>query len=744
MRLCIPCFGIVTLLTMEPAAFAQTACKATTDAPADVTLNLTLVEGRSVFQSGEIVRLQLEFTSPTPAKYFVDTRTYDRSGRLMIDAMCLEPDTADPLNDYFGSGLFGFIGGGLGGQQELGTYEASLELNEWKSLLPGSYRLRIVSHRVSRVAGSDDSSHSVVPIPLASNTIDFQVVSARPAWQAEVVAAAERELDIGAAESTAAKHAARTLRFLGSEHAAKALARRFYSLQQPNGWDLMFGLVASPYRAQVIQAMKAAIGDPGHPITREFVETLALLEIESDPDYRLPPYHKGGEERYRKLQDAKRVAFATLRDRHLDELAAAVNAKSDQARALSTETLLTGRAGDTATRGNARQSLIASWDSLPVRTRNELIEYRWNEIGGVEMLPILRGIVDGPSEAGHQLDKIERGPALRRIYELSPAEGRERILRETLDSKGDIDIHVLGMLPDAELPQIEQPILQRLRRGNARNVDYHLIARYGSGRVVDDVKAVYQQHVGEWACDPQVALLRYLLRVDPDYGAAAVADALARREKTGCYRMTLSGIGDALKEAALQRVAVAALYDPSYDVVRDAADALARHGSSEAEAALWQRLETFHETWKGKQAQLRHGPGLKPEAAAPGAAESALVRAIATGQAWLCSPQKLESLKQLVSSERQREIEAMLRHWRDGPMQLVLGWSPSGQLIYVVGYIPGEGLPALKRKLTQLPAGTKLVSAVSNDVYEAHAIEIAEIESTAGTAGLVLSIQKPH
>ena len=51
-------------------------------------------------------------------KYYLNTRGYDRSGRLNgLEVFCIAPGTGeDPLSDYF-NGVMGFLGGGLGGEQ---------------------------------------------------------------------------------------------------------------------------------------------------------------------------------------------------------------------------------------------------------------------------------------------------------------------------------------------------------------------------------------------------------------------------------------------------------------------------------------------------------------------------------------------------------------------------------------------------------------------------------------------------
>jgi hypothetical protein len=83
---------------------------------APVTLTLRLADQRRQFRPGEVIPLELEFSSTTPERFTVDGATYDRSGRLTIDEFVIDriDDVSDPMLDYFGS-IGGYIGGGLRG-----------------------------------------------------------------------------------------------------------------------------------------------------------------------------------------------------------------------------------------------------------------------------------------------------------------------------------------------------------------------------------------------------------------------------------------------------------------------------------------------------------------------------------------------------------------------------------------------------------------------------------------------------
>src|SRR5260370_20755376 len=631
--------GVVVISSM--AAFAQIQpdpCATATTQAGDVSVRLSLKNGQTIFREGEIITLAAEYSSSSAKKYYLSTRNYDRSGRLDgMEIFCIEPDAGhDPLSDYF-NGAMGFIGGGLGSEQDLSdkSYPVDLELNEWKSLPPGTYRLSIVSYRVSAPTDGNpysEASHS----PLRSDEVQFQVVKADPEWQAEQLAAAAQALDSPNHTDDDAKHAARVLRFLGSEASTREIARRFWSgNDQPFGWDLKFGLYGSPYRTTAIEAMKAALTTPQHPVTQELLQTLATLELHTAPNSRLPQYDEAHKDTWTKARDAYFAAFNKKMADHMSSVAATLQSKTGQARAVSVSDLLQSDVAlNTGARSQLRQILLASWNSLPPRRRNELIQYTWDKIGGPELLPILRGIVAGEPNRNRDPDKPDRASALRRMYELAPGDGRGLILHEIANTQGDIGIDVLELLSERELPQIEQPLIAKMRTDNAGDIDFQLIERYASARALPEVKGVYARHRGEWACIPQTALLRYFLRVNPDYGVAQVKDALTLRQMTGCYKYQFTALDEDIRRPKLEQIAIAALDDPSPEVVRDAAQALRKYGSAKAEAPLWVRLEKFHNQWKNRQDELHYRPGVNPEVLAEIGLEQVLVQAVTNGQAW--------------------------------------------------------------------------------------------------------------
>jgi hypothetical protein len=270
---------------------AQTApsCSAPISSPSDLNVQLIAHGGQTLFRQGERIKLKIRYTSPSREKYLLDNRSYDRSGRLDgVDLLCLEPNGGtDPLDDYFHS-YGGFIGGGLSSEEQIGIspLTTGLELNEWKSLPPGKYRLSILSNRIFAGKESDYKTWNRTPVPGQSNWIRFQVVSAEPAWQSSALSSAVRTLDSPKSTQDEREDAAKVLRFLNSEDAARELVRRFSNSQGNLRWEFEAGLYGTHYRETAIQEMRAVLRNSQGVPKEWFVDLLVILEMQSDPKFR--------------------------------------------------------------------------------------------------------------------------------------------------------------------------------------------------------------------------------------------------------------------------------------------------------------------------------------------------------------------------------------------------------------------------------------------------------------------------
>src|SRR5580693_9459877 len=188
-------------------------CERPVTSPATGTSKVTLKGGKSVYHEGEIISLEHSFT------YRLVQYHPKAASNLRHFSFCLTPEGRDPLQDDEESGLWGGAGGSFNSAYDVFdpgvTYVDDIVLNEWKSMPPGTYSLRIG----------------------ISNEVTFQVLPATPEWQAEQLAKALAVLDADHTKDTPSdiertKQALRVLRFLGSKNSTRELARRFWFYDQ--------------------------------------------------------------------------------------------------------------------------------------------------------------------------------------------------------------------------------------------------------------------------------------------------------------------------------------------------------------------------------------------------------------------------------------------------------------------------------------------------------------------------------
>lgn len=712
----------------------------------DAKLTVSIPDGRTSFREGEIIPLVLSFTSTVDKRYRAVDRHYDRSGRLDIDTYCLEPETRDPLADYF-STVFG-MGGGLGSELQLSEkpFTATAELNEWRQPGPGHYRLWVVTHRVSGEPSSLNSRRvGGEPVTLRSNAIEFDVIRADAEGRAKQLQEATAAYQNATGDRP--EEAARRLRFLSTKESADTLARLFWSLNdQPGGWDLMFGLFGSPYRAEAIAAMQREISSPDHPITQDFLYMLTKLQIagEAPED---PPTYGGGLQDWRESFGKMAAHQLEVRKAALAAVVAALPRKTGRAHALTLVTLATEKSDllDKETAAQMRRQLIAEWSNLPEKTRADLIQTGWPPLDGTEALPILRGIASQPpphfGNAGgfacYATTQVQcsvvmsRNKALKRIFELDPAEGRSLILRDLSDPEAQPSLSLVKMLSSAQLRPFVQRAVQRIESSthvrpfvplqptetsDARPWDYSFVEEFADKSALGSLKAKFKEdndHLPKGGCiEYAVPMLRYFLRVDPKVGAREVQAQLAAGKVTGCYPTLLEDLGASLP--SVEQFAIVDLDDPDLIVSSSSARALGRWGTAKAEPALWARLARFHQEWPTGVGELTlTDKDTSARLQALDNLERTLMYSIVSGSNWICGPEKLMRLRELVSRQNRRDLSHWIDEWEgeDGPLIIDPNyWGEENRLSFSITQLPYSNLDEeqIRVKLAQLPNGSKL------------------------------------
>jgi len=696
--------------------------------PAGVKFTLRLKDKQTQFRQGEIIRLELSFSSPKAKTFILDNAGYDRSGRLEIDTFVLDhkDGTVDPLYDYFNSGLFVFMGGGLRGMPELSDKPEVMttDLNEWIRFdKPGHYRLYVVSGRVGKKRNLDDryGNHSSAVV---SNIVEFDILPADEKW-------ASQKLNEGLAalvrKDADHRPACRTLRFLGTMAAASEMVKRFRGEDRNCDFEYNFGLISSPHRDFVIRAMERALSSPEQPVISSFVSTLALFSFTTQATS-IPPYPKENDEQIKQWQAEmlqRRHSYDQVVLNYLRQLVGAIPQKQGEARATSLQTLLDYQASIKTSDLAQLQNLLATmpdvFSRLPLDAQIRLLTYQWKPIASAAMLPVLRETYNQSDDKTDSYQRRElRSIALLRFYELSPEEGRRLIIDEIGRPKPSVNQNVLRSLPDETLPELDDLLATNLEETRQPNGSgdieaiSDLIERYATAGIFARVRAVYEgPGVGRWACRIQASLLAYILRADPATGGELLNRALAARSKnlTRCYASTLTDVARLHISAEVEDAADASLEESDPEMVSQAASVLGQYGSADAEEKLWQRLQKWHEEMQSRAEDLsKQNPGVpafgSSALSAQAMIEQALRNALSHGQAWLSDLQKLKRLRALCLTDGGRnEVDNMIRGWNQ---QIYVGLSPFGDQPYSisVAHYQLDSLESLKQKLLQFPPGT--------------------------------------
>lgn len=481
----------------------------------------------SEYHQGELIPVELSFTSKTPERYQVNIGSYDRSGRsarirlMSSDNFLVEPKdgTEDALLVYFkslqGLPIFGWDASyGLEPLSDSPTI-IHLDLNEWIRFdSPGNYRISAVSRRVIESSKSQGMSQRVV-LELKSNTIDLRIIEADSAWQEQQLQKILAELDLGASQpsfilSESRFAALRALRYLGSADAARELALHLRGDEYAVDSYCMLGLIGLRNRMTGLEEMRKLLIDPDFPVTERFLATMAILPL--DPG--------DSPETLRQRRDTNLKALRLT-------LMNTVSMKKGKALAVSLDTALRGMDENTGPelRSKFIIQLIENFGELPIQNQINWLGQGWASVRDPKWLPLLRALAAQYTDLLHperweeeQSLKVTGG-ALTRWYELDPQGARDAVIAEIVRPKPRYSANTLGILPDKVLPNEQHAIATHFLVNNPERAEGNLaslLSRYADGTVLPEVLGKISQKIGHWACLSENNALAYVQKVDPE------------------------------------------------------------------------------------------------------------------------------------------------------------------------------------------------------------------------------------
>jgi hypothetical protein len=711
--------------------------------PSDIHFRLDTTTAKHQFQMGERIPITLEFSSSTPEKYKLNGATYDRSGRLPTEQFVSERnDVADPYRDYFGSGVLGWLAGGIRGYPVLQPkpYAIELELNDWFRFdRPGRYRFYVKSHRLTRERAPSETGEKMIQFAAASNILEIDILEADPGWEATKMAEIRGTLeqtepgiprpgDPPVPRNPLAEQiglAREELRYLATRSAVQLILDRARS----NSAELdTLALIGARDRADVIERFDRYLFNPEVVIREWDIRVRALFTfIEKESPEPLPMF-------VWQIQNptawhATQLILGT-RQKHFEDLVRAeavrlipaTERKAGSARKASVEAIAAIAPREVTAAGLlppedyglTRPQLIEQFNDFSEEQQLELLTKKWDLVRGPEMVAVLRRIIDKaetkplPSSAmsfrvwGTETHFVT--VALQRLYELSPEETTAIIRKDFLNDKTRFAGFAVRSLPAQDLAEADA-MLSALLKTNLSGA-LPLVAKFGTARLGKQMSELY---VGEsWPCAEEESFTAYFVRTQrEDVAKDVLKRSMTDRELRGCYRLLLGQVAQVTWNPIVEWEALATLNDADPEAVMSAATVLAAYAGPQSEPLLWKRLEQWSAQWRGRASELQAHP---ITGTAPNRSEerlgSALFQAIASAKSWVIDESGRRRLLTLCVDDWCRQSWA--RDLLSGTILIDVsnGWESYPTAFRVQGYA-GRSLADLKAKLEHFPTGSK-------------------------------------
>lgn len=594
-------------------------------------LSLTIFTDKDTYGLGEIIPIKLTFCNESDIEYSVETRVYDRSGRL-YDIAFYADGPSDGCSDPLDTRHWG-IGGGLGGGVErLGQYSQVFILNEWIRFdIPGEYRVYCTTYRV---IPKDIYPRS---ISLCSQIIKIRI---KPADETFVQRTIDRALKNIASEDKDMRYdAIRRLRFLATPESIEAIVPFLGGEDQNLRFEAYAGIIGSRDWEHARKALLDGMENEDIAVNSAYIDTLADISLPREAhliDWD-PNNIKLGRKQYRDLE----TRIDEVKKKALDDLANVYNKKTGRALGVTSSLLLE----EGFERAGLKESLASSFFDLTDEEQKELLQYQWEKIRCPEFEPVLSRILETPFKWEQWIDPQLSSLALLHYMEYNPEKAREVIINDMKRPEPLLARKVLFSLPDEFLPEIEDMLVSNLTRQYSDKVA-SLVERYATTRVLPQIIEFYQKHEGRLACSIQASLLRYWVKHDRSNGLAAVVKAISLREHTRCYTSVLWDVLSACYGPDAEEIAISFLNDEEPDVVVGAVRLLARKGTKDCIDPLLAKLASLDPD-KKKQGTLKAGYSEL-------SIYYEIVRCLMYEDRWRLSDEQKQLLKQYIRTDKER------------------------------------------------------------------------------------------
>jgi hypothetical protein len=622
--------------------------------PKDLRVELTSATGSSRFQIGELIPIQVSFSSNTPRRYLhpcwendpqADWRdcrlSYSLSSAIVPAAGWVDRTKEYPPDPFFTTSARMMY---QGPTRYLGpnAVQFPYRLTErYRFDSPGRYVVRLsIAVNVDDEGGQSETWHPAMKYHqvVVTREITIEIVPARQDWQHEIVRKGVSALNAPQPQFTGQPSA----EFMRYEQDIGALcnlstpevSRLLGTLLSQGNANFEGCLEESPNFAVALNEQRRLQADPAVAVTPAFFAAFSNLLSKEE-----------AKKRQRPLLEVRQQA----EDNEREALCGALQRRHGKAQITSLATLLRSRSQEVeqssphipAFSPAVIAMAAANFGRLPGDTKELLLGPDWRLVRSAAMLPALRG----EAEAGD-------GPALRHWLELDPAGATPFAYTEAVRKPPRFSAFDLN-IPKASLPEQERQIAANfvaLGRGvsfiepeqtQGLQNSATLLYRYATVEILPVVLPVIDARLSQWSCLPQFATLAYLTKVSTTAAAPRLRKAFRNMEGGECSnRRPFTNIGFLQPSSVLGRAAVAEI-DAGTDegLAEDGARYLQFYGSPSMKPAVWTELVVWHKRYVANGGE--HPTSATAEINQRSREmQLALTRAYVGAQAWTISPEE--------------------------------------------------------------------------------------------------------
>jgi hypothetical protein len=608
-----------------------------------VNLQLRIDEGRTSFHIGEIVPIELIYSSSESTKVLFGE---DCMGHGTYKFRATPDSFIDRVSELDAAGFGGGMGMNCHGfrpdAKDLSKkpYVISLILNNWFRMeTAGHYKIAVTAHRSG--------------FPVTSDPVDLEILPPDPDWEKLTLAHAIALMDTG--ETRMRGEGCQILGYLPSEAAEREMARRYRGIDYCDQ-ELYPALINAHHRKAVLDELEARLTQPDLPITAGYLGMLAKISLyQRHPDWYPAPLTK--DEQIDPTPDGRYDSRSMLwktpdaiqqEELHYAEvLYAAISHKTGEACAVSLKTLL--ELDETLMGGDevpakfdvlAQQRIPQVFLDLPFMDQDRMLMRDWPLLRSAAMIPPLKQMVGVNGE-------VPPMHALLRLAELSPDDAGPILIELIKNGNATYSSQFLSRMPDLKFPELDSILLAGVK--NEFPASYHfefntaMLNRYGSAAISGDVRVLVQDKIGTLNGRAEATLIAYFLRVDPQSGMTMLHKEIASPGRAD-FQFLLN-LADATSPKYVEQAALLGLDSSDPQMLYDALSILRRFGTAKSAHIVLDHFRQSSERWKAPT------PGIAQQTASNFVyLEESYLDALASPLLWLPSPAQIRALQPMCVS----------------------------------------------------------------------------------------------